>query len=344
MSTATPAAAAGPAAAGVATAVDPGAVDSGAVGSGGPGRGEAPTPYSGGWLERASASRIDPSWVLARLSEPRRRVLPLWRDRCLVSAGTPLALAGPEAGPVLEAAGEPVFLGLDGDEPVFTVDLSALDLPQCLALAGAEDAAEVRALVSGLSPADASVLAYARGVLCWHRNQRFCGTCGARTEPRHGGHMRQCAGESCARQWFPRIEPAVLVLVEAPAGPGSPARCLLARHHTSAADSYSTVAGFVEVGESLEDAVRREVAEETGVQVGAVAYKTSQAWPFPAGIMLAFRATALSDAIAVDGEEIVDARWFTRDEVAARVAAGRPPWRDDSIGRLLVGGWLADHA
>jgi len=309
--------------------------------------GSPATPYSGGWLDRASASRIDRPWVLARLSDARSRVLPLWRDRCLVSAGTPIALAGPQAGPVVEAAGEPVFLGLDGEEPVFTVDLSALELPQCLALAGAEDAAEVRALVSGLSPADASILAYARGVLCWHRNQQFCGTCGGRTKPLHGGHMRQCTGETCAKQWFPRIEPAVLVLVEAPADPDDPtgpARCLLARHHTSAADAYSTVAGFVEVGESLEDAVRREVAEETGVRVGEVAYKTSQAWPFPAGIMLAFRATAVSDAIAVDGEEIVEARWFTRDEVAARVAAGRPPWRDDSIGKLLVGGWLAGSA
>lgn len=331
MSTATPAA-----------AVSAAAASTGA-GTAAAGRWAA-TPYSGGWLDRASASRVDPLWVAARTGDPRSRVLPLWRDRCLVSAGKPLALAGPEARPVLEAAGPPVFLGLDGDEPVFAVDLSALDLPQSLALTGADDASEVRALVSGLSPADASVLAYARGVLFWHRNQQFCGTCGAHTEPEHGGHMRRCARESCAKQWFPRIEPAVLVLIEGPADPHGPARCLLARHHTSAPDSYSTVAGFVEIGESLEDAVRREVAEETGVRVGEVAYRTSQAWPFSAGIMLAFRARALSDAIAVDGEEIVDARWFTRDEVAARVAAGRPPWRDDSIGRLLVGGWLADHA
>lgn len=331
MSTATPAA-----------AVSAAAASTGA-GTAAAGR-SAATPYSGGWIDRASASRIDPAWVAARAGDPRSRVLPLWRDRCLVSAGKPLALAGPGASPVLEAAGPPVFLGLDGDEPVFAVDLSALDLPQSLVLSGADDASEVRALVSGLSPADASILAYARGVLFWHRNQQFCGTCGAHTEPEHGGHMRRCTRESCAKQWFPRIEPAVLVLIEGPADPHGPARCLLARHHTSAPDSYSTVAGFVEVGESLEDAVRREVAEETGVRVGEVAYCTSQAWPFSAGIMLAFRARALSDAIAVDGEEIVDARWFTRDEVAARVAAGRPPWRDDSIGKLLVGGWLADHA
>jgi NAD+ diphosphatase len=328
------------------TATPLGAPDTGAgaEATAAPATSPAATPYSGGWLDRASASRIDPAWVRTQLDDPRSRLLPMWRDRCLVTAAAPLSLPTSGARGVLEAAdaGEPVFLGLDGGAPVFTVDLSPLDLPDCLALAGADDAAEVRALVSGLSPAHASVLAYARGVLSWHRNQQFCGTCGARTSAEHGGHMRQCTGEQCARQWFPRIEPAVLVLIESPAGAHGPARCLLARHHLSGADSYSTVAGFVEVGESLEDAVRREVAEETGVAVGEVAYHTSQAWPFPAGIMLAFRARATSDVIAVDGDEIVDAHWFTRAEVAARAAAGRPPWRDDSIGKLLVGAWLAE--
>jgi NAD+ diphosphatase len=130
----------------------------------------------------------------------------------------------------------------------------------------------------------------------------------------------------------------VITLVES-AGP--PGRCLLARHRGSAPDSYALIAGFVEVGESLEDAVRREVAEETGVSLAAVRYVASQSWPFPAGLMLGFRATAAGESIAVDGREILEARWFTRAELAQRAASGRPPGREDSIDRHLFRSWLA---
>jgi NAD+ diphosphatase len=129
----------------------------------------------------------------------------------------------------------------------------------------------------------------------------------------------------------------VITLVES-AGP--PQRWLLARHHGSAPDSYALIAGFVEIGESLEDAVRREVAEETGIKVVTVDYVASQAWPFPAGLMVGFRATAASESIAADGQEIVEARWFTRAELAQRAASGRPPGRVDSIDRHLLRSWL----
>jgi NAD+ diphosphatase len=128
------------------------------------------------------------------------------------------------------------------------------------------------------------------------------------------------------------------MLVEAP---GPPRRCLLARHRGSAPDGYSTLAGFVEIGESLEDAVRREVAEETGVPIGPVSYVASQAWPFPAGLMVGFRATAEDDAVSVDGQEILAARWFTPAELAQRTASGHPLGRPDSIGRHLLQSWLA---
>jgi len=120
-----------------------------------------------------------------------------------------------------------------------------------------------------------------------------------------------------------------------------PERILLARHRGSSAGRYSALAGFVEVGESLEDAVRREVAEETGVQVGEVSYAASQAWPFPAGLMIGFRATAITEDITVDGEELLEARWFTRLELA-RYAADNPLGRPDSIDRHLLLAWLGD--
>lgn len=294
--------------------------------------------YGGGWLDRAAALRGDPGWLAERLSDPASVVLPLWRDRCLVDAErAPVRPAAVDAVELLAGADETVFLGLDAGRAVFAADLSAREGREACELAGAAEAVDVRALVGGLGPAEAAVQAYAKGLLHWHRGQRFCGSCGAVTVAGTGGHTRSCTGAGCGRLLFPRIEPAVIMLVEAP---GEPARCLLARHRGAAEDSWSTLAGFVEIGESLEDAVRRELAEEAGVAVREVTYQGSQAWPFPAGLMVGFRATAASTRVRVDGEEVVEARWFSRAELQARVAAGRPLGRIDSIDRHLLGSWL----
>ncbi|MEU2616012.1 NAD(+) diphosphatase [Micromonospora sp. NPDC007271] len=294
--------------------------------------------YGGGWLDRAAGSRTDPAWLAARLADRASVVLPLWRDRCLVSADRrPVRPAAVDAAGLLAAADETVFLGLEEGRAIFAVDLSSRPEGEALALAGAAEAVDVRALVGGLTAAEAAMQAYAKGLLHWHRGQRYCGGCGAATVTRDGGHTRSCGGTGCGRLLFPRIEPAVIVLVEAP---GEPGRCLLARHRGAPEGSWSTLAGFVEVGESLEDAVRRELAEEAGVSVVEVSYQGSQAWPFPAGLMVGFRATAASTEIRVDGEELVEARWFTRAELRARVADGHPLGRIDSIDRHLLGSWL----
>ena len=294
--------------------------------------------YSGLALDRASGKRADPGWVAGLLAAAQTRAIPLWRDLCLVRAGSPVTLRGDRAGQVLAAAADPVLLGLDEAGAVFAADLSELDLDRAVQVAGADDTADVRRLVSTLSAADAGVIAYARGIAHWHRNQRYCGACGGRTEPRDGGHLRICTG--CEKLHFPRIEPAVITLVELP---GTPRRCLLGRHRGADPDRYSTLAGFVEIGENLEDAVRREVAEEAGVTVRAVSYQGSQAWPFPAGLMIAFRAVAASDAISVDGAELLDARWFTAADLRARMSAQHDPFRMDSIGKTLIEDWLSGN-
>ena len=237
----------------------------------------------------------------------------------------------------MREAGTPLFLGLDGDAGLFAVDLSALDEARAVEITGAERAGDLRAFAGTLGSAEAAILAYARGLAFWNRNQQFCGTCGVATLSRHGGHLRVCGNEACARLHFPRIEPAVITLVES-AGP--PQRCLMARHNGSAPDSYALLAGFVEIGESLEDAVRREVAEEAGVSLATVDYVASQAWPFPAGLMAGFRATAASESVTADGKEIVEARWFTRAELSQRAASGHPLGRVDSIDRHLLRSWL----
>jgi NAD+ diphosphatase len=295
--------------------------------------------YSGGFLDRASDRRSDPGWIATLLEGPQPRLIPIWRDHCLVS-GDPAApvtsLGDGRAKPVCEVS-TPLFLGLDGDAGLFAADLSSLEEAHAVEIAGADRVGDLRAFAGTISAAEAAILAYARGLAYWNRHQRFCGACGRATLSRHGGHLRVCSNDSCAQMHFPRIEPAVITLVESVA---TPKRCLLARHHGSALDSYALIAGFVEIGESLEDAVRREVAEETGVHVETVDYVASQAWPFPAGLMTGFRATAAGESVTADGQEVVEARWFTRAELAQRTASGRPLGRVDSIDRYLLRSWL----
>ncbi|HTX27519.1 MAG TPA: NAD(+) diphosphatase [Streptosporangiaceae bacterium] len=295
--------------------------------------------YSGGTIDRASNKRTDAAFLDATLAAPGARLIPMWRDRCIVSGepAVPAILPVAGAGRVLEASAETVFLGLDEGGGLFAADLSPLEESDAVGLAGGEQALDVRGFVGTLTPPEAAVLGYARGMLYWHRHQQFCGTCGSRTASGHGGHLRSCQG--CERLHFPRVEPAVIMLVETSQ---PPRRCLLARHRGSAPDGFSTLAGFVDVSESLEDAVRREVAEETGVVVETVTYVASQGWPFPSGLMVGFRATAVTEAVTVDGEEVLQARWFTRAELVDLAASRGRLGREDSIGRYLLRSWLAE--
>jgi NAD+ diphosphatase len=286
-------------------------------------------PYNDVMLDRAGARRADEAWVKSALTRPRARVLAFWRDGCLTADGHPVSFDGEPA----------VFLGFDGDAGVFAADLSDLAEPDALAVAGADAVSDVRQLFGSVDAAEAAVLAYARGMLHWQRNQRFCGACGDATVPRHGGHQLVCGG--CGKLLFPRIEPAVIMLVTSADG----SRCLLGRHRGAALDAYSTLAGFVEVGESLEDAVRRELAEEAGVTVTSVRYQASQAWPFPSGLMVGFRAVAASSAVTVDEDELLEARWFTRLGVRDLIGRHRATGRDrrDSIESYLVSTWLDEE-
>ncbi|GAA0448462.1 NADH pyrophosphatase [Actinoplanes capillaceus] len=285
---------------------------------------------------RMPGRRGDVAWVASQQARPDMRVIPIWRDRCLVDEGRPVEIAGSAAHAVLRASPESVLLGLEEEKPVFAADLSELDEGDALRACGAQASADVRKLVPVLPSPQAATLAYARGLLHWNRHTRFCGSCGAATRAVQAGHVRVCTAESCGRQMFPRIEPAVIVLVQS--SEPEP-RCLLARHHGAGPDGFSLLAGFVEIGEGLEAAVRREVAEEAGVAVGEVAYRGSQGWPFPAGLMVGFTAHAMSEAITVDGEELMEARWFHRAEIVERITSGPGPGPEDSIGGRLLRTW-----
>ncbi len=293
-------------------------------------------PYAGLRLDRAAYRRGDDAWVAAVTADPRARVRPLWQDQCLVRGDPPAPLLLTTESIGVDSA-RLVLLGVDDAGPQFAVDLSELSSADAVARTGADDVVDVRSLFGSLPPADAAAIAYARGLLRSNRNQRYCGRCGAATEPRDAGHVQACTGADCGQLLFPRIEPAVITLVETIT---RPRRCLMARHRDSKLGGYSLLAGFVDIGESLEDAVRREIQEETGVALGQVAYIGSQPWPFPAGLMVAFRAIADEETVAADGIEIVEARWFTREELREYALTTGRLGRVDSIDRLMLTAWL----
>src|SRR3546814_482718 len=157
---------------------------------------------------------------------------------------------------------------------------------------------------------EGSLLAYARGLLWWHQRHRFCGVCGHPTVSVKGGHQRSCTNQACAAPQFPRTDPAVIMLVH------DGERCLLGRQRVWPDGMYSTLAGFVEPGETLEEAVAREVWEESGIQVRDVRYHSAQPWPFPSSLMLGFHAAAKSFEIVRNDDELGDAQWYTAEDLA----------------------------
>lgn len=271
-------------------------------------------------------------------------MLPVWRDRSLIAAGNrPClhALGGPAGETAISLASEVVFLGLASEGPAwFACDLSHHEEGQLASLAdgGFEDLARV---VTRMSADEAALLAYARSITHWHRRHRFCGVCGSPTMGSQGGHSRICADQACKSQHFPRLDPVVIMLVTRSVN-GS-RQCLLARQRHWMAGLVSALAGFVEPGETLEEAVRREVQEESGLEIDRLYYQASQPWPFPSSLMLGFRAEVNSASeLKVDSDELEDARWFRQDEVAAIRSLGfRLPFRG-TIARALIEAWLTE--
>ena len=296
--------------------------------------------YAGGGLDRASLMRKDESWIAARLRAPETRLVPVWRSLNLIDSTDAAAprlagLGAAEGAGLLALPGiETALLGLDGDSACFALDLTAaLEAPETHpVLAGRGGFIELRSVGALLAASEAALAAYARGLMWWHQRHRFCGVCGYTTLAREAGHVRVCASAACGSLHFPRTDPAVIMLVHDGGG-----RCVLGRQPRFAPGLYSTLAGFVEPGESLEEAVAREVFEEVGVRVGEVTYFSSQPWPFPSSLMLGFYARAVTSEITVQPDEIEHARWFSREELLAT-----PPAlpRADSISRRLIERWI----
>jgi NAD+ diphosphatase len=292
--------------------------------------------YATGEFDRAGIRREDVAWIRARLADPSSRLYPVWRTRNYVSdPETPRALALDAAahGALVRAASTVVLLGFEDEIAHFLVDVSHLDEATAAALGG--HVVDLRTVGVLMPQREGAMLAYARGLAYWHQRHRFCGVCGAPTEPKAAGHQRQCTNPDCGTVQFPRTDPAVIMRIT------HGDKILMARQAVWAPGMHSVLAGFVEPGESLEDAVAREVFEEVGLRLTRIRYFSSQPWPFPASLMVGFSAEARDENFTVDNNELESARWMTRTELldSPEDSTFKLP-RKDSISRQLIEDWL----
>lgn len=287
--------------------------------------------FAGPYLDRAAHLRSDSDWLMQALAEPGSCVVPVWRSLNLVTNTDPPRAALLELRDLPDAqreGSELIWLGRLGAASCFAWESESVEPPTLAPDTRFED---LRLIAALLPVEEAGLLAYARAMLTWRRRHLFCGACGAPTEAAKGGHVRVCSNAACRHESFPRLDPAVIVLVS------DGERALLGRQASWPAGRYSTIAGFVEPGESLEDAVAREVREETDVHVEDIEYHSSQPWPFPSSLMVGFTARAVTHEIHLADRELEDARWFSREELAAGVPLLPPP---QSISFRLIEDWF----
>ncbi len=287
--------------------------------------------FVAGALDRLGESREDAGWLRARFDDDLAQVIVLRGSReVLLAPPEPRLLSIPL--PLLRERFDFdrfLFLGEQDARTLFALTLRDDEHTEFVAIHSAV-AAELRAAAANLPPQEAGLAAFASSLAYWQSRSRHCGVCGAHTLFSPGGHRALCSNAACGAAFFPRTDPCVIMLVH------DGERALLGRQASWPEGRYSTLAGFVEPGETLEDAVRRETFEESGVRVGDCRYIGSQPWPFPASLMLGFIAQATSQDIRI-GSEMADVRWFTRTELASGAVKLSPRF---SISRHLIDSWI----
>jgi NAD+ diphosphatase len=267
--------------------------------------------FAGNPLNRMSERRRDKEWLAALLADPSSRMLPLYDLKPAIADIAQPALEWQPVErwrPLMDAGATCILLGVDEDRAYFAIDATGSDI-------GSNAAAEnvdVRTLAPQIPAGDAAILAEARSLIDWHQRHGFCAQCGTKTDVSSAGWTRRCP--NCRAHHYPRSDPVAIMLVV------RGERALLGRGKRRPGLRFSCLAGFMEPGETPEEAVRREVMEESGVRVGRVKYLAAQPWPFPSTLMMGFLAEGISDEITIDPEELMEARWFERDEIRAMVA------------------------
>lgn len=275
--------------------------------------------------DRAGIRRTDDAWLAEVWSDPATRVV-VMRGEQFDLTGDRVAWVSPQHAP----DGTRIFLGLHDGVPHFAIITEAAP--------DAGPGSMLRQVATLLGSDEAGMMVHATALVQWLRNNRFCGACGAALEVMDAGHVLRC--DRCHKNHFPRTDPAVIMLVTATDEHGVE-RALLGRQPTWDKGRYSTLAGFVDPGESLESAVAREVMEEAGIEVADVTYFGNQPWPFPASLMVGFYAHAVTTEIHVDGDELEDARWFTREEILDQSDTGEVALPGSfSIARALIEAWV----
>ncbi len=282
-----------------------------------------PHIFAGNPLDRGEVERRDEDWISHKAGDPSSRFLPMRGPDVLVTNGASAGaapglgwLGWAELEPRLTAAASPLFLGILDGRAYFVVDLSKDDrAASAVATRDGYRFEEARAAAESLlSGPEAGILAQGRAQVNWHNRHGFCSVCGHPTLVKRGGQKRECP--ECRAEHFPRVDPVIIMVV------ADGDRCLLgqSRGRLAATNRYSALAGFIDQGESIEEAVAREVMEEAGVRVKNVRYHSSQPWPFPSSLMLGCHAEADSTEIAMDNEEMTDVQWFDRSEVLLALA------------------------
>ena len=302
-----------------------------------------PVHYVADGQDRLVARRRDDAWFAERLLDPATRLVPVWRSHSLVADEADPRPVTPPGGVIpLEKIRSASLLGLHEGAVHIGVDVSGIDDPAVDAdLAALGRFLDLRRMGWLLPRPEAALMVQARAFAWWHGQSLFCGRCGRPTEAVEAGTSRRCTDAGCAAQVFPRMDPAVIVLVTDPTAD----RVLLGRQTIWPSGMRSVLAGFVEAGENFETTVRREVFEESGIRVGDVRYAASQPWPFPQSLMVAFTARALNTDIVVDGEELAEAAWYDRDFLVSvrNAVPGVDPFAlptQHSVARWLLDGWL----
>lgn len=275
-------------------------------------------PFTGSNLDRASHRRCDGEWIAAQLRHPRTLIHPMWRLQpfAIGAEGDALepAFVAPGLCEELAGQGSPcVFLGLDHDRAVFAFDISPAEAPETNGpLAGLGRFHELRGSAARYRDADLAMLGQAKALIDWHQRHGFCPRCGLPTQLMDAGYRRLCT--NCGAEHFPRTDPVVIMLATRDES------CLVGRGRQFPGIMYSALAGFIEPGETIEEAVRREIFEEAGIRIGHVRYFTSQPWPFPSSLMIGCFAEALDSVIRIDETELADARWVDRATARALLA------------------------
>ena len=264
-------------------------------------------------LDRSSIHRSDKDWIKDKLHDDKSRIIPVHNSTVLLCGDDkePKAvfLKHKDISKSIDMTDSLVFLGSYDEIPYFALDIKSEKFASSLSQKNNGSFQSIRWIVSLLNSRDCELLTLASFMTYWHLRNQYCGKCGSKTESKDAGHVRICKNEDCKESYFPSMDPAVIVLIS------SGERCLLGRQKGWPKGMYSTLAGFVESGETIEEAVAREIKEEVGVSVDKVKYQHSQSWLFPSSLMLGFTALAKEEEILLDNNELEDACWFTREEI-----------------------------